>query len=106
MRIGQLDQRIELEHIVQAPDGGGGYVESWVSYAHVWANVRPMSGRERFQAQQTQAAADYRFTIRYRDDVTEADRIRWRGKTYNIRFIADAGPREPYLAIDAELERG
>lgn len=105
MRTGDLDQRIELQRLTRTSDGGGGYTEQWTTYATVWANVRPMSGRERYQAQQTQASANYRIAIRYRADIDPADRIVWRGKVLNIRFIADAGPRDLYLTIDAEIER-
>ena len=104
MNAGQLDQRIELQRLTRTDDGYGGYVETWTTYASVWANVRPLSGRERYQAQQTQANANYRITIRYRSDVLDADRIVWRGQALNIRFRADGGPREQWLPIDAELE--
>lgn len=102
---GQLDQRIALQRLTRIPDGGGGYAEDWQTYATVWAYVRPMSGRERYQAQQLEAAANYRITIRYRADIDPADRILWRGKILNIRFIANAGPRDLYLTLDAEIER-
>lgn len=105
MRAGDLDQRIELQRLTRMPDGGGGYSEEWTTYATPWASVRPMSGRERYHAQQTQASANYRVTIRYRADVQDADRILWRGRVLNIRFRADAGPRDLYLTIDAEIER-
>lgn len=105
MRAGDLDQRIELQRLTRMPDGGGGYSEEWTTYAQSWANVRPMSGRERYQAQQTQANANYRITLYNRADIDPADRILWRGKVLNIRFLADAGPRDLYLTIDAEIER-
>lgn len=105
MRTGDLDQRIELQRLTRTADGGGGYSETWTTYDTVWAKVEPLSGRERYHAQQTQASANYRVTIRYRDDVSPADRILWRGRVMNIRFPADAGPRNPWLPLDAEMER-
>lgn len=103
---GSMDQRIELQRLSRIPDGGGGYSEEWATYAEVWAEVRPLSGRERYQAQQVEASANYRIRIYNRDDISPADRILWRGKLLNIRFIADAGSRALYLDIDAEIERG
>lgn len=105
MSAGQLDQKIELQRLTRAPDGGGGYTEQWTTYATPWASVRPMSGRERYHAQQTQASANYRIKLYNRADIDPADRILWRGKVLNIRFPADAGPRDLYLTIDAEIER-
>lgn len=102
---GKMDQRIELQRLDRIPDGGGGYSEEWATYAEVWAEVLPLSGRERYQAQQTAASANYRIRIYNRPDVLPADRIVWRGKIMNIRFPADAGPRELFLMIDAETEQ-
>lgn len=102
---GSMDQRIELQRATRTPDGGGGHTEEWVTYATVWASVRPMSGRERYHAQQTQASANYRIKLYNRADIDPADRILWRGRVLNIRFLADAGPRDLYLTIDAEIER-
>lgn len=104
MPAGQLSERIELQRATRTDDGYGGYAETWATYATVWAQVRPLSGRERYHAQQIEAEASYRVTIRYRADVLDSDRIVWRGQNLNIRFRADAGPREPYLMMDVEVD--
>ena len=102
MNPGQLDQRITLEQESRVPDDQGGAVSTWATLATVWAEVRPLSGRERAELASVQAPATYRFRIRRRADVTDTMRIGWNGGTYNIRFIADAGGRELYMTIDAE----
>lgn len=102
-RIGQLDQRVELQRVTLARAGGGGQDETWATYATVWAHVRPMSGRERQQAMRNDAISDYLVVIRYRAGVLEADRIVWRDRTLNIRFLKYQGPRESFLEIEAEL---
>lgn len=103
MSINMMDELIELQRPQRIPDGGGGYDEEWETYAAEWAWVKPLSGQERYQAQQTAATANYRIRIHYRDDIDAADRILWRGKLLNIRFPADAGPRALWLDIDAEI---
>jgi SPP1 family predicted phage head-tail adaptor len=70
--------------------------------ASVYARVRPMSGSERNAGDQTEGYADYRFTVLQRSDFQEADVIVWRDTDYNIKFVADNGPRERYMYIDAE----
>lgn len=57
----------------------------------VWAEARPLRGREFFNAQQTQYAADVRFRIRYRSDITREHRILWNSEPYDIVQIIDVG---------------
>lgn len=66
------------------------------------ARVRPLSGSERNRGDQREDFANYRFTIHWRSDLSEAHILVWRGTDYQITFIADNGPRERYMYIDAE----
>ena len=102
MLVGKLDQRISLQHRTLVDDRQGGAKERWNEYAEVWANVRPMTGRERENAMRNEATSNYVVTIRYRSDVLERDNITWRGSTLNVRFVRDAGPIPQYLEIEVE----
>lgn len=102
MTAGDLDQRITIQRETRTADSYGGAALSWVEEATVWAGVRPLSGRERADLGEVEAPANYRFTIRRRAGLTEAMRISWGGALYNIRFIADPGPRSLYMTIEAE----
>lgn len=106
MPAGKRDQRVTVERFTSTPDGAGGTTESWSTYCTRWVEVKPLSGRERSQAQQTESPANYRM-IFPRDTVTAqittADRVVWRDKTGQIRFIADAGPRPTEFYIDVEF---
>lgn len=102
---GALDERITITREALTPDEIGGAVPSWSHVATVWAKVAPLSGRERDMANQTESPRNYRFTVRRSAQsaaFTTKDRLTWRGKVMNIRFIADAGPRGEYMTIDAE----
>lgn len=57
----------------------------------LWAEVWPLKGREFFAAQQTQYAADVRFRIRYRSDITREHRVLWNSEPYDIVQIIDVG---------------
>lgn len=70
-----------------------------ITYAY--AKVRPLSGAERERAQVREGMANYRFHIHQRSDLTEADVIVWDGVDYDIAFIANNGPKEPFMYIDA-----
>lgn len=105
-RIGELDQRVELQESSRVKDGQGGYNETWSVTATVWAHVRPMSGGERLRADGTQAEAGYMVVIRFRNDIDESWRVRWinQDKLMNVRFCHNSGTRSMYLPI--ECERG
>lgn len=100
--IGGLDDRVGLQSKQLTDDGAGGATESWTEFAEVWAKVEPMSGREREQADREEAHSNYVVTIRNRS-VSNLNRIRWRGRYLNVRFVRNAGPRPMYLKIEAEM---
>ena len=100
----ELNERIAIERIARTPDGQGGYVQTWSAIATVWAMVRARSGTERSKSEQLEAPITYLVVIRYPDGftVTPDDRITWRSRVFNIRFLSDQGPRSPWLAIDCD----
>lgn len=102
-QAGQLDQRISLQRKSRVRDGAGGATETWTEYAEVYAMVRPMTGRERQNAERAEALSDYVVVIRYRSGILPSDRIEWRGRKLNIRFIRNQGPRTSWLEIEAEM---
>ena len=99
---GELNERVTIEQITRTPDGQGGYTEAWSAVDTVWAMVRPKSGYERAQSGQVDAPVTYLVVIRYRSGMSETNRLLWRGKILNIRFIHDPGPRRQFLPIDCD----
>jgi SPP1 family predicted phage head-tail adaptor len=102
-KAADLDQRVTFKREVTTSDGMGGQTHSFTEIATVWALVRPMSGREREQAQRLNAQSNYLMVIRNRDDIDETHVAEWDGVTFNIRF-AKAKARSRWLEI--EVERG
>ena len=68
----------------------------------IYAMVRPMSGSERNIGRGREDFADYRFHIHRRSDIRESDILVWNSMDFNIHFIGDAGPKDPYMYIDAQ----
>jgi SPP1 family predicted phage head-tail adaptor len=97
-----LNELVSIYRKTQAKDEYGTLVTTRTLITQAYAKVRPLSGNERNAADQTEAFADYRFYLHYRSGLTEANLIVWNSVDYNIKFIADNGPREVYLYIDAE----
>ena len=105
MQIGKLDQRITFERLTASPDGIGGTTQTWASLSvnpSVWAAVKARPGREGMVGGRMTAQTPTTFTIYWRDDVTELDRITWGGEAYQIRNVLRQGGRKLYLEIDAE----
>lgn len=102
-RIGELDQRVTLQAKTLARASGGASTATWSSGTQVWAKVRPLGGRERQQGDREEASSNYEVTIRYRDGIKEGDRILWRGRYLNVRFVRKEGVRPQYMIIEAEM---
>jgi SPP1 family predicted phage head-tail adaptor len=95
MRAGSLDRRVELQHrVLGARTARGSQVETYETYATVWARKQDLTGREYFAAQGMNAEGSTKFVIRFREDVLETDRVLFNGRSYNVRNIAELGRRE------------
>jgi len=97
-----LNESISLYSKTQSRAANGTLTTTRTLVATVYAKTRPMSGNERSRSDQSEGYADYRFYIHQRSDLSEANIIVWNSTDYNIKFIADNGPKEPYMYIDAE----
>lgn len=102
---GDLSEKIAIQREVRTEDGYGGETIAWSQIASLWASVEPLSGRERNMADQTESPRDYRFIVR-RSTVSAAiqakDKIVWRGREFNIDFVAIPDLRSQFLRIDAK----
>lgn len=99
---GLLNRRIAIERKTLTPDALGGFTEIWSQHALPWAHIKPMTGRELLHADKIDARAASRFIIRYRSDLSEDDRISYRGDLYNIRSIVNIEERDEYTEILAD----
>lgn len=101
MQAGKLRHRIMLQHKVSVQDQLTGAVNpEWRDLKKVWADVVPLSAREFIAAQATQAEITTRITIRYRAGLTNANRIVFRDRIYNIEgVLPDAVSGREYLTL-------
>ena len=101
IEAGKLRQRVEIQRRDKVPDGGGGWSVDWVKVASPWAWIKPMSGSEGLVAMQLQAQVSHDIIIRYREGVTAADRIFYKGRAFNIQSVIDIEERRQWLQIRA-----
>lgn len=102
---GDLDQRITFQAKVNTSNGAGGFRTAWADVADtptVWAQALPLMGREISQESGDAATAEYKFTFRYRTDISEVDRIVWNGSNFNIRRVERTSGRELFTVAIAE----
>lgn len=96
---GKLRHRVTLQELVKTDDGYGGIAETWRDVATVWAAVEPLSGDERYAAQQVQSDLTHRVTIRYRAGVRPQMRVMYAGRVLQIVAVIDREERHRYLEL-------
>ena len=80
------DKRIEIQESRYVSDKYGNRIKQLVTVATVWAYFRQLSANEIYRVT-TQTEEKVLFQIGYRNDITTANTIVYRGKTYNITRI-------------------
>lgn len=99
MKPGRLRHRIIIQQLTRTPDGGGGYTEDWTTFASVWADVYPLKGTERYEAQKVQASISHRITARYRAGVKPSMRVNYNGRIFGIDAVIDVEERHHVLQL-------
>lgn len=98
----KLKKRITIQQPVEVSDSGGGYTLSWSDLASVWAEVKPVSGREDYRALKLESKVTHKVTIRHRSDVTAGMRISMGGRVFNIRAVMNQDEENEKLLLLAE----
>lgn len=103
MKAGDLTERV----ILLAPQEQNDFGAVAITYntaATVWGYVIPERGQEAFLAGRTQAGAQIRVQIRYRDDVDVTWRLKWGGQEYNILYVDRSARKDGGLWITAQVK--
>ncbi|AOY76915.1 phage head closure protein [Clostridium formicaceticum] len=105
MNVGKLNKRIKFLKFEKVQDGAGGFLdnweteEGWKEIASVWANIRPLKGREFEQAQQGQAEVTHKVIIRYRKDIDKSMIIKLNNRRFDISYIMNIDEENKYLEL-------
>lgn len=94
-RIGQLDKRIVVEDSPDPEDEDNliatGEIDpnaTWPEFAKRWASIKPLTGRELFNAQQVQADVTHEIKMWHLPGMTPKMRIRFNSRYfYNIHVL-------------------
>ena len=103
-QAGDLDRRIIIVRATLAANAFNEFVETWATYATVWARKLDVSAGESYRAQEVGAEISARFVVKYSPvtaGVDARDRITFGGQDYNITAVreVDMG-RNRYREID------
>lgn len=99
MDAGELNKRVILQVSTKARTTGGDVTETWTDYATVWAKIRPLRGREYYNAQQIQTENYVEITIRFRHNVTPEWRINYGRRYFNIETVINPDESNQYLEL-------
>lgn len=95
MRAGRLDRTITLDaQTAGAPDDYGVSQPSWERFATVRAELVTMSTEEFLRASGETSEASLVFRIRYLPGVTNAHRLTFEGRQFDVREVSELGRRQ------------
>jgi SPP1 family predicted phage head-tail adaptor len=100
--VGKRDQRIIIQEGTTSKDEYNQDVETWATFATVWAEVKDSPGNEQYQADQLTAVRTTWFNVRYLDGLAEKMRILYDDRYYNIKSI-ERPDRKRSLILKAEI---
>lgn len=103
IKAGKLNSRITIQSRTAGVDAIGQPVETWTTYAQVWANVKFNSGAEAIKAGMDVSISRVSMLIRKRDDITSGMRIAFKTKTYNIVSVLPNEIDGDSMALVCEL---
>ena len=92
-----LRYRLTLEELSRVADEGGGFTESWVTVATLSADLRPIGGDERYEADRLAGRVTHEVSLRNRAGVVPAMRFRKGTRIFHIDSVIDVNERRRWL---------
>lgn len=102
---GELNQLIAVTKPVSAQNASGRIVESTETLFSAYARVRGVRSQTKDQQGASQFDETLEFVTWYRDGVTSACRIRWRGTEYQVERCSPVPESSLYMVIYAHSLR-
>jgi SPP1 family predicted phage head-tail adaptor len=99
VKIGKLRHRITIEETTETQDADGSVIENWSAFATVQSSIEPISGREYFAAQTTQADMTHRINLRYVAGVKPKMRVKFGSRIFDILSVINVNERNRELQL-------
>ncbi|WP_324752962.1 head-tail adaptor protein [Roseovarius sp. Pro17] len=104
-----LNRHLALEAPERAPDGAGGYAETWQQVGEVWAEIIARTGREVVGGTAQLSSIGYKITVRAAPYGAPSrpkpeQRLREGSRIFRIEAVTERDPLGRYLTCYAQEE--
>ncbi len=99
MRAGKLRHRVELQSVGRTKAADGQSIETFTTYATVWADIKPMRGSEAIEAQQQSGQDWFKITVRYNASINIKDRIVFGPRVFEVNYAPDFEERKIFQEL-------
>lgn len=104
LRAGQLTRRLRIQSRSSTQDSFGGPNLTWVDVATVWAEIRPITGRELENARQIASEVSHQILVRYQPTLADPKvvagyRALYNGRVFNIHASMNEDERNAVLTL-------
>ena len=106
LKAGMLRHRVAIQSEVNTRDAIGGVAKTWSTDATVWANIRPLSGRELIAAQQVDSRVTHEITVREYSGLNSNMRFLHESRAFNIVSVRDIDERDKLQICQAIEDTG
>ncbi|WP_424942903.1 head-tail adaptor protein [Aliiroseovarius crassostreae] len=104
-----LNRKLTLEEPQRAPDGAGGFNETWMALGELWAEIKAGTGNEKAADHVTLSSISFRITVRAAPHGAPSrpkpeQRFRAGNRIFRILAVAEADLGTQYLTCFAKEE--
>lgn len=96
---GHLDKKINIVGKVTKTVNGFDKTVKEVKYKNISAMIRPLRGREYFEAKQTANIENFTVTIRYRNNIYPSDTVEYKNHVYEIQSVVNPNMQDESLEL-------
>lgn len=99
MRAGRLRFKVKIEKTTQTFGSPGVTTDVWSTFATVWADIQPATGKEFFSSAELQSEVTHQIRIRQLDGVTTKMRIVYNSRIFKIESVLNRDERNKELVF-------
>ena len=93
VRAGEYRNYVTIQTVTTTQGSDGSSTESWATYISLWAKIKPLTGREYYSAQQTQAELTHNIFCRYTSGIVPNMRVLWGTRIFDIMEVVNVNER-------------
>jgi SPP1 family predicted phage head-tail adaptor len=87
MEAGALRHKVIIQQPAEVTNSLGEITVSWSTFAIVWAEILPLSGREYWSSKQVNSEVTGKIRIRYKSGITPKMRVKYGTRIFNIEAV-------------------